>query len=103
VTRSYLEIQRDVARIAPAATQARDYLDVDEIRASGVRSDEQIMSAANERDPGFDAEIFVQQPRKVQRVPAGDVSYDGVQPEEWAAVQTRMVAWADSIEASRKP
>jgi hypothetical protein len=53
---------------------ARDFLDVDSIRASGKFTDAELIRSAIERDPGFEVPMFVTQLELVHRVLPEQVS-----------------------------
>lgn len=78
--------------------EPRDYLDVDAIRRSGRFTDEQLVTAAAERDPGFEAGMFAQQLAGVRRLTPRDVRGYGVTPEELEDVKTRCVQWASTLQ-----
>ena len=61
---------------------ARDYLDVDAIRRAGAYSDEELVAAAAERDPGFDLAMFAHQLDAVRRATPTDVVRYGVSSEQ---------------------
>lgn len=76
---------------------ARDFLDVDAIRRSGRYSDEQLLRLSEERDPGFDRELFAQQLQQVARVEPDEVKVYGVAAQQWSTVQERTLGWSQVI------
>lgn len=79
--------------------EARDFLDLDAIRASGRFTDEQLLHIATERDPGFDRHIFATQLRQADLWTPGQVASYGMDPSGWAAVQQHCRQWAQNITA----
>lgn len=78
--------------------EPRDYLDVDAIRRSGRFTDEQLVTAAAERDPGFEVGMFAQQLAAVRRLTPRDVRGYGVSAEELEDVKTRCAAWVVTLQ-----
>jgi len=78
--------------------EPRDYLDVDAIRRSGRFTDEQLVTAAAERDPGFEVGMFAQQLAGVGRLTPRDVRGYGVTAEELEDVKTRCAEWASALQ-----
>ena len=76
---------------------ARDYLDIDAIRRAGAYSDEDLVAAAAERDPGFDLAMFAHQLDAVQRITPTDVVRYGVSSEQLEQVKARCVQWAQQL------
>ena len=74
--------------------EARDYFDVDAIRASGHYADAELLEAAAERDPGFDAGMFAIQLERVNRLTDDDLKEYGVNPAELDAIKHRLTSWA---------
>jgi hypothetical protein len=85
--------------------EARDYLDVDAIRASGRFSDDQLLTAAAERDAGFDVGMFAQQLAAADRLQVTQIAQYGVTADQLEAVKTRCLQWAAALrkQASRHP
>ncbi len=85
--------------------EARDYLDVNAIRASGRFSDDQLLTAAAERDAGFDVGMFAQQLAAASRLQAAQVARYGVNADQLDAVKSRCVEWATDLhnQASTDP
>ncbi len=77
--------------------EARDYLDVDAIRRSGRFSDAELVTAAAERDAGFEVGMFAQQLAGVGRLTLRDVRGYGVTAEDLEGVKTRCTRWADTL------
>ena len=76
---------------------ARDYLDVDAIRRSGLFSDTQLLGLAVEHDPGFDPVIFAEQLGHVAGLRRGTLAEYGVTPEQLQALQERLQTWRAQI------
>ncbi|WGP08077.1 nucleotidyl transferase AbiEii/AbiGii toxin family protein (plasmid) [Bacillus subtilis] len=83
--------------------EARDYLDVDAIRASGRFTDDQLVDLASNADPGFDADMFAQQLQKVERIQLREVSVYGVNQSDLAGVVERSNDWARALTDSPVP
>ncbi|MCA0252638.1 MAG: nucleotidyl transferase AbiEii/AbiGii toxin family protein [Actinobacteria bacterium] len=83
-------------------SEPRDYLDVDAIRRSGRFTDEQLVTDAAHRDPGFEVGMFAAQLASVRRLTARDVRAYGVTADELEGVKTRCLQWADAL-ARRGP
>lgn len=77
--------------------EPRDYLDVDAIRWWGRFSDEELVSAAAERDAGFEVGMFAEQLEAVRRVTLLDVERYGVSAEQLEAIKARCVQWAGDL------
>ena len=58
--------------------EVRDYLDVDAIRGSGRFNDEQLLTAAADRDPGFRLDMFLWRLDGARRISPDDVERYGV-------------------------
>lgn len=74
--------------------EPRDYLDVDAIRRWGKFTDEELMNAVTERDPGFETGMFAQQLEAVRRVTPLDVRRYGVDSEQLEGIKERCIQWA---------
>ena len=77
--------------------EARDFFDVDAIRASGHYTDAQLVQAAMERDPGFEATMFATQLERVNRLTIEDLQEYGVDTHELDAIKERLSAWAKRL------
>ena len=77
--------------------EARDYLDVDAIRASGRFSDDQLVTAATERDAGFDVAMFAWRLDAARRISIDDVTRYGVTGDQLAAITARCTLWAATL------
>ncbi|MET4783435.1 nucleotidyl transferase AbiEii/AbiGii toxin family protein [Glaciihabitans sp. UYNi722] len=77
--------------------EARDYIDVDSIRASGRFTDAELMSAARERDAGFEVGMFAQQLDQVQRIDPRRFEEYGVDAVQLAAITGRFGQWAAEL------
>lgn len=78
--------------------EARDYLDVDAIRRSGRFTDEQLVTAAAERDPGFDVAMFSHKLASAARLRPAQVARYGVTADELEDIKTRCARWADTLQ-----
>ena len=81
----------------------RDFLDVDSIRASGHFTDAQLMTAAAERDAGFDTVMFAGQLEQVNRVRPEMVARYGVDADQLVALQGRLTGWAAELRGQAQP
>lgn len=77
--------------------EARDYLDIDAIRSSGRFSDEELVAAASERDPGFEVGMFAQQLAAVDRLQLAQVARYGFNDEQLEGVKARCIQWAEAL------
>ena len=84
---------RSAARF-PRCIEPRDYLDVDAIRRWGQFTDEELVNAVTERDPGFETGMFAQQLEAVRRVTPLDVRRYGVDSEQLEGIKERCIQWA---------
>lgn len=80
--------------------EARDFLDLDAIRVAGSFSDDDLLEAATQRDPGFAREIFVGQLELVRRITIEEVQDYGVGTDQLAAIKDRLTDWAANIRAT---
>ena len=78
--------------------EPRDYLDVDAIRRSGRFTDEELVAAAAERDPGFEVGMFADQLTAVSRIRLRDVRAYGVTADQLEDIKTRSVQWAHVLQ-----
>lgn len=83
--------------------EARDYLDVDAIRQSGRFTDEQLVTAASERDPGFDIAMFSRQLAAAARLQPAQVARYGVTADQLEDIRARSVEWAHTLQNQRNP
>lgn len=77
--------------------EARDFFDVDAIRSSGRYTDAQLIDAAAERDPGFDAARFANQLQRVDWLTDDDLKEYGVDATERDAIKKRLTGWAAQL------
>ena len=77
--------------------EARDYLDVDAIRASGRFTDAQLISVAAERDSGFDLLTFASQLEQAKRIRPERVERYGVSADQLDEIQERFEGWAREL------
>ena len=80
--------------------EARDFFDVDAIRSSGLYTDAELIASASERDPGFEAHLFVTQLERVNRFTEEDLEEYGVDAAELAAIKQRLGSWATQLRQS---
>ncbi|MDQ1106620.1 nucleotidyl transferase AbiEii/AbiGii toxin family protein [Nocardioides zeae] len=78
--------------------EVRDYLDVDAIRQTGRFNDDELLTAAAERDPGFEPLMFGRQLRGVERAEPAAVEPYGLDADDLAAVQARLTLWSAQID-----
>ncbi|MFT4164015.1 MAG: nucleotidyl transferase AbiEii/AbiGii toxin family protein [Microlunatus sp.] len=83
--------------------EARDYLDVDAIRRSGRFTDEQLVTAAAGRDPGFDIAMFSQQLAAAARLQPAQVARYGVTADQLEDIRARSVEWAHALQNQGNP
>lgn len=79
--------------------EVRDYLDVDAIRSSRRFSDEQLLTAAAERDPGFRLDMFLWRLDGARRISPDDVERYGVTAAQLTALQSRYDRFATDLRA----
>jgi hypothetical protein len=79
--------------------EARDYLDVDSIRASGKFTDAELIAAARDRDLGFEVPMFTTQLDGAQRLRPEQVARYGVEPAQLDAIKERFGTWAAELRA----
>lgn len=77
--------------------EARDYLDADAIRRSGVYPDRALIELMRERDPGFCLDIFVWRLEQVARLTIDDVERYGITRDQLVKVRAQTAAWAASL------
>ena len=77
--------------------EARDYLDVDRIRASGRYRDQRLIELGHRSDLGFEITQFVRRLEEVGRVQPFEVAIYEVSPEQLRAVKDRCLAWAREL------
>lgn len=74
--------------------EARDYLDVDAIRESRRFTDSELLTLAQEHDPGFEVEMFVQQLRRVRELDPVETTEYGTDAERLDQIKLRLGTWA---------
>ena len=77
--------------------EARDFLDVDAIRASGTFNDTQLIEAATERDAGFEVPMFIQQLDRAQRLTPDRVEEYDVDTAQLDAIKARFATWSAEL------
>jgi hypothetical protein len=70
-------------------SEARDFLDVDRIRTSGLYSDEELLAMIEERDLGFQLDALIQQLDHINRLMPYQVSVYGVNAEQLEQIRAR--------------
>jgi len=76
---------------------ARDFLDVDSIRASGKFTDAELIRSAIERDPGFEVPMFITQLELVHRVLPEQVSQYNVDADQLDGIKNRFDVWVSTL------
>jgi hypothetical protein len=74
-------------------SEARDFLDVDRIRTSGLYSDEELLTVIKERDLGFRLDILIQQLDYINRLMPYQVNIYGVSAEQLEQIKARFNVW----------
>lgn len=80
--------------------EPRDYLDVDAIRASHRFTDDDLLTAAAERDPGFEVPMFAERLDDARRITILDVARYGVTDQQLDAIKARFAQWAARLRNS---
>jgi hypothetical protein len=78
-------------------SEARDFLDVDRIRTSGLYSDKRLLEMICERDLGFDIGVFIQQLEFSNRIMPYQVNVYGVSAEQLEQVKSRFNDWIEAL------
>jgi flavin-binding protein dodecin len=78
-------------------TEARDFLDLDAIRESGLFSDDALLALAHEHDPGFDRVAFARQLTYVAQLNVRDTIAYGVDAATLQRTKQRLLSWADEL------
>ena len=81
--------------------EARDFFDVDAIRASGHSTDAQLLAAAAERDPGFDVGVFASALERVNLLSGDDLKEYGVDAAELDAIKRRLTDWSVTLRSAQ--
>lgn len=77
--------------------EARDFLDVDAIRATGRFSDDTLLAAIADREPSFDLAMFADQLQNSQRLTPVQVAPYGISSEQLAGIQERCSRWGETL------
>lgn len=77
--------------------EARDFIDVDAIRTSGLFSDAELLDAAAKRDPGFEPSIFAAQLDQLTRITTDRFDECGLTPADIDQLRGRYAAWTTTI------
>lgn len=80
----------------------RDYVDVDGIISSGRYDSNRLVALAEDHDPGFDAAMFADALRAVQRIGDRPFAQYGMSPGQAQALRDRLVAAADSFDPAKQ-
>jgi hypothetical protein len=75
----------------------RDFLDADAIRRSGHFSDDELVAAALERDPGFEVAMFREQLLLVRRLTFSQVEQYGISEKQFHEIVERCEEWAERL------
>ncbi|WP_161970381.1 nucleotidyl transferase AbiEii/AbiGii toxin family protein [Kocuria sp. HSID16901] len=75
----------------------RDFLDVDAIRQSGRYSDEELLSAAEAQDPGFDRAYFSHILAGAKYLTVEEVGVYGIDAGQFQQIQHRLQEWASEL------
>jgi hypothetical protein len=78
-------------------SEARDFLDVDRIRMSGLYSDETLLAMIKERDLGFQLDIFIDQLDYINRLMPYQVNIYGTSAEQLEQIKTRFNEWREAL------
>lgn len=93
--------ERDAVAAKTAATfsraEARDYLDLAGILASGKYARDELMVLAAQADAGFDRAIFADALAAVDRFPDQEFARYGVDADEIARVRASMRSWSVAL------
>ena len=99
--------ERDAVAAKTAATfsrgEARDYLDLAGILASGNYSREELMVLALQADAGFDRAVFADALAGVDRFPDQEFARYGVDADEIARVRATMRDWSGELQEGQEP
>jgi hypothetical protein len=77
--------------------EARDFLDLDAIRESGLYSDDALLAFAHEHDPGFDRVTFARELTYAAQLNVRDTIAYGVDAATLARTKQRLLSWADEL------
>ncbi len=77
--------------------EARDYLDLAGILASGRYARDQLMAMAADVDPGFTPRLFAEALAGVDRFPDEEFASYGVDPDQITAVRQTMRSWSTQL------
>jgi hypothetical protein len=75
----------------------RDFLDTDAIRRSGRFTDDRLLQAAHDHDPGFEPIMFGRQLMIINTLQPASVAEYGVSAGEFAGVKDRVLGWAAQL------
>lgn len=77
--------------------EARDFLDLDSIRRSGLYTDDALLELAEERDAGFDRATFAQNLLGARDLSVRDTIAYGVDQQALEAIKERLVRWGRKL------
>ena len=80
--------------------EVRHYIDVHGVLQDGRFPGEELLRIAAGHDPGFDPALFAQALRAVRRFPSSAFDPYRLSPDEVEAMCTRLLTWAEEIEAA---
>jgi len=80
---------------------ARDFVDVDAIRRSGVFSDSELLQLAAEHDPGFDALMFASQLAQAATLRPALLAEYSVTADQLLVLQERLETWRQRLLGDR--
>ena len=83
--------------------EARDYLDLDAIRQSGRFTDPELLTLAQEHDPGFEPAMFIQQLRRVRELGPVETAEYGTNAADLEQIKSRLASWAVELLESQGP
>ncbi|MEJ3743327.1 nucleotidyl transferase AbiEii/AbiGii toxin family protein [Actinomycetes bacterium KLBMP 9797] len=81
--------------------EVRDYVDVHGALTSDRYTGGELLRLAADHDPGFDNDMFAEALRAVRRLPASAFAPYQLTGQQVAALQERLVRWADEIAGAR--
>jgi len=83
--------------------EPRDYLDVDAIRQSRRFTDEELLVAAENFDPGFDRQYFAQRLMNVARLSVSETEDYALEPNNFSSLVQRLESWGSQLSNPTEP
>jgi hypothetical protein len=77
--------------------EARDYVDINAVLASGRYSTTELLRLAAEHDPGFDPLTFAEALERSDRWPDAALAAYDLEDESIAALRKRLTGWAQEL------